>query len=163
MGDDAFGPYAIQVLLSRHEFPPGVSVVDAGTPGLDLTPYILGVSALIVIDTVRSDGPPGTVRTYTKAQLLATPPAPRLSPHDPGLNETLLLLEFSGNGPDDVLLVGVVPDRVETGVGLSDRVRDALPEVEKRVLDELRRLDAPPRAREVAAAPDLWWENPSAP
>ncbi len=162
MGDDALGPYAIQALLSRYEFPPGVSVIDAGTPGLDLTPYILGVSALIVIDTVKSDAPPGTVRTYAKARLLENPPAPRLSPHDPGLKETLLLLEFRGDGPRDVLLVGVVPGRVEAGVGLSDPVRGALPEVERQVLDELRRLDVPPRAREVPAQPDLWWENPPA-
>lgn len=163
MGDDALGPYAIQTLLSRNEFPPGVSVIDAGTPGLDLTPYILGISALIVIDTVKADAPPGTVRTYRREQLLEHPPAPRLSPHDPGLKETLLLLEFRGDGPRDVLLVGVVPARVETGAGLSDPVRLALPEVERLVLEELRRLGVPPRARDVPATPDLWWEEPPAP
>ncbi|MEW6338572.1 MAG: HyaD/HybD family hydrogenase maturation endopeptidase [Acidobacteriota bacterium] len=159
MGDDALGPYAIQTLLSRNEFPPGVSVIDAGTPGLDLTPYILGVSALIVVDTVKADAPPGTVRAYRKGQLLEHPPTPRLSPHDPGLKETLLLLEFRGDGPREVLLVGVVPERVETGVGLTEVVRGALPEVERQVVEELRRLGLPPRARDVPAAPDLWWEK----
>jgi len=79
MGDDALGPYAVRVLQAGWEFPPGVSVTDAGTPGLDLTPYILGVEALIVVDTVKADAPPGTLRLYRKDELLATPPAQRLS------------------------------------------------------------------------------------
>jgi hydrogenase maturation protease len=160
MGDDALGPYAVRVLLAKYEFPPGVSVTDAGTPGLDLTPYILGVEALIVIDTVKSDGPPGSLRLYRKDELLAKPPAPRLSPHDPGLKETLLLLEFRGDAPRDVLLVGVVPEHVGKGIGLTHAVAAALPAVERAVLDELERLGCTAHHAASPAAPDIWWEKP---
>jgi hydrogenase maturation protease len=160
MGDDALGPYAVRVLQATHEFPPGVSVTDAGTPGLDLTPYILGVEALIVIDTVKSDGPPGTLKLYRRDELLARPPAPRLSPHDPGLAETLLLLEFRGDAPRDVLLVGVIPQRVGQGVGLTPAVAGALPAVERAVLDELSRLGCPARQAAAPEVPDIWWEKP---
>lgn len=162
MGDDAVGPYAVRVLQAKYEFPLRVSVTDAGTPGLDLTPYILGVEALIVIDTVKSDGPAGTLRLYRKNELLAGPPALRLSPHDPGLKETLLLLEFRGDAPREVLLVGVVPQHVGKGVGLTATAAAALPAVERAVLDELARLGCPPRRAESPVAPDIWWEKPPA-
>jgi hydrogenase maturation protease len=160
MGDDALGPYAVRVLQAGWDFPPGVSVTDAGTPGLDLTPYILGVEALIVIDTVKSDGPPGTLKLYRRDELLAKPLAPRLSPHDPGLAETLLLLEFRGDAPRDVLLVGVVPGRVGKGIGLTPAAAAALPAVERAVLDELERLGYPARGAASPATPDIWWEKP---
>ncbi len=163
MGDDALGPYAVRVLQSGWDFPPGVSVTDAGTPGLDLTPYVLGVDALIVIDTVNSDGPPGTLKIYRRDELLAKPPGPRLSPHDPGLKETLLLLEFRGDGPREVLLVGVVPGHVGNAVRLTPDVAAALPAVERAVLDELERLGCPARRAASPAVPDIWWEKPPDP
>src|SRR5512138_763879 len=85
MGDDAFGPWVIEELLARWEIPGAVSVVDVGTPGLDLTPYLGGADAVVLVDTVKADGPPGRIHVYEKRELLRLPAAPRLSPHDPGL------------------------------------------------------------------------------
>ena len=45
MGDDGFGPYVIEVLKSRYEFQPSTHVMDVGTPGLDLSPYLGNVDA----------------------------------------------------------------------------------------------------------------------
>jgi len=106
MSDDAFGPYVIRVLEAGYEFPSGVSVVDAGTPGLDLVPFVDGAEALIVVDTVRASGEAGELRTYTRDDILRHAPQARLGPHDPGLKETLLALEFADSGPRDVTLIG---------------------------------------------------------
>ena len=40
MSDDGFGPYVARVLEAFYEFPDDVEVIDVGTPGLDLTPYL---------------------------------------------------------------------------------------------------------------------------
>jgi hydrogenase maturation protease len=160
MGDDALGPTVIKVLEAEYEFPTGVSVQDLGTPGLDLTPYLAGVEALIVVDTVRASGAPGEVRLYRRDEILKHPPQPRLSPHDPGLKEALLTMEFSGSGPREVLLVGVIPAEVRTGVGLSQAVRAAVPAAVAEVVQELARLEVAPRPRPAPAPADLWWERP---
>ena len=52
------------------ELPPEVTVLDAGTPGLDLTLFIEGSQSLIVVDAVKARGSPGKIRTYGKADLL---------------------------------------------------------------------------------------------
>jgi hydrogenase maturation protease len=158
-GDDALGPYAVEMLSACCEFPPGVSVLDAGTPGLDLTPYVAGLDALIVIDAVMASGAPGELRAYRREELLAVAPPPRLSPHDPGLRECLLTLELIGKSPPEVLLVGLIPERIGSGVGLSEPVRSGLPALEAAVLAELSRLGVAAKPRREPCEPNLWWEK----
>jgi hydrogenase maturation protease len=159
MGDDALGPTVIKVLEAEYEFSPRVSVEELGTPGLDLTPYLAGVDALIVVDTVRASGAVGEVRLYRREQILEHRLQPRLSPHDPSLEGALLAIEFSGGGPRQVLLVGVIPGEVRTKLGLSPAVRAAVPQAVAKVVEELDRLGFPPHARLTPAAPELWWER----
>lgn len=160
VGDDAFGPYAVRQFDARYDVDHDVDVQDLGTPGLDLAPHLDGLDALIVVDTVSSDAPPGTLRLYRKAELLAKPTPSRTNPHQPGVKETLLMLELEGEAPAEVLLVGVVPERMETGVGLSDALRNAVPRALEQVAEELARLGHPAAPREVARDPDIWWERP---
>jgi hydrogenase maturation protease len=160
MRDDALGPTVVARLVAGYEFPPGVSVHDAGTPGLDLVPFLAGAEHLIVVDTVRASGGPGEIRLYRTEQILNMPTGPRLSPHDPGLKETLLTLQLQGLAPREVLLVGVIPEQVALGPGVGPVVRAAASKAEAEVLRELDRLGLPARARSRPKAPDLWWEAP---
>jgi len=159
MGDDAFGPWVIQTLLSEYEFPDDVSVEDLGTPGLDLMPYVIDLEALVLVDTVRSAAAPGTVRLYRRDELLKNPPGPRLGPHDPGVQEALLAGEFAGRGPREVLLVGTAPVRAAMGGGLSHALREAVPRAVAEVLRELERLGRPATRRPEPRSPDVWWED----
>jgi hydrogenase maturation protease len=163
MGDDAFGPWVAQVLLAEYEFPPGVSVEDLGTPGLDLIPYVADLEALVLVDTVRSDGPPGTIRLYRRDALLKHAPEARLSPHDPGVKEALLTAEFAGVGPREVLLVGAVPMDSAMGVRLSPPLREAVPLAVAEVLRELARLGWPAARRSAPGRADIWWEAEALP
>jgi hydrogenase maturation protease len=157
MGDDALGPWVIEDLLARWEFPEGVSVVDVGTPGLDLTPYLADAETVILVDTVKAEGPPGAIRVYSRGELLARGPQPRVSPHDPGLAEALFSLDFAGCAPKSVTLVGVVPEKVEKGVRLSPAVRAAVPAASEEIAGRLAWLGLRPRRRPgTRTAP--WWE-----
>jgi hydrogenase maturation protease len=159
MGDDAFGPYVIRVLQARYSFPPEVEVQDLGTPGLDLTAYLTGLTALILLDTVTSKGAAGELCTYRRPDILRHAPQPRLSPHDPSLKEALLMAGLAGGGPQEVLLVGVRPALVATAVGLSTEVRAAVPSAVAAVLAELDRMGFAARLLEDPGLPDVWWER----
>jgi hydrogenase maturation protease len=158
MGDDAFGPWVVQTLLASHAFPEDVRVLDLGTPGLDLLPYVTDVEALVLVDTVRADAPPGSIRLYRGEEILRHAPPPRLSPHDPGVKEALLTADFEGRGPREVLLVGVVPSDTSMGVRLSPALREAVPLAVAAVLAELDRLGGGAVARDLPGHPDIWWE-----
>lgn len=159
MADDAIGPYAIELLASRWELPPGVSALDAGTPGPDLADYLMDVDAAIVVDTVRAPGRAGDLRLFRKEEVEALPTSPRTSPHDPDLRQALLTAELAGRAPAEVLVVGVVPGRIELGTGLTAPVRRVLAAVEAVVVAELRRLGAEPVRRSRPTAPRIWWER----
>ena len=162
MGDDAFGPYVVETLAARYSFPENVRLEDLGTPSLELVGYISDADALIVLDAVHADGRPGEIRTLTRAEILEKPIQPRVSPHEPGLKEALLITEFGGRGPAEVLLVGAIPEKTSTGVGLSPAVREAIPRAVAEVIRELRRLGVEATERGDASGPRVWWEEEAA-
>jgi hydrogenase maturation protease len=158
MGDDALGPTVIAHLLAGFEFPEGVFVEDLGTPGLDLHPHLAGRRSLILVDVVKSKGEPGELRLYRKDEILKHAPGVRVSPHDPGVKEALLALQFAGGDPEEILLVGVIPGQVGHTVGMTDALNQAVPTAAAAVLEELARLGHPAKPKKVSEQPDLWWE-----
>ena len=159
MSDDGFGPYVVRVLDAFYELPPEVQVIDAGTPGLDLTPYLLGADVVIFVDTVKDAGSAGDIHVYSRADILAQPMQPRTSPHDEGVREALLTLMMAGKAPSDAVLIGVIPEWVATGVILSRSVRSSIAPVIGLIMTELERLGCRARMRPVPRHPDTWWER----
>lgn len=157
LGDDAVGPTVAEILAARWELPADVTVEDLGTPSLDLTDYLVGKDCVIFIDAVSEDAEPGTVCTYDRSRILKHGPGLRLTPHDPSLRETLLSLEFTGDGPSDVLLIGVVPNATKMAEGLSEEVTDALPLVVELIRTELERRGVEVVEREQPLPLRLWW------
>jgi hydrogenase maturation protease len=158
-GDDAVGPHVVRVLEARYEVPDGVSVLDAGTPGYDLTAFLVGQDAVVLVDAVRAKGAPGELRTYDKAELLAKKPILAVSPHEPGVREALLNADFMGVTPGTVRLVGVIPSATATGIGLSAEVRAAVPGAVDAVVRELAAAGVALEPRREPREPDLWWEK----
>ncbi len=159
LGDDAAGPSTVHWLQANFIFPPGVSVQEIGTPGLDLLPYVSGRRAVIIVDTVTADAPPGEVLLYRKDQIAMALTRPRLSPHDPGLAEAVACAELAGQAPEHLAVVGIVPASTATGMGLSDAVKEAIPVAGARVVRELEELGKPPRPRPVPLPDRPWWET----
>jgi hydrogenase maturation protease len=161
MSDDGFGPYVARVLEAFYEFPDDVEVIDVGTPGLDLTPYLLDTDAVIFVDTVTADGAPGDTRVYDRSEILKYPPRVRTGPHDPALKEALLTVDAAGAGPVVVTLIGVIPKWIATGVALSPPVSQSVTTVARMVIDELDRLGVRAVPRAVPRRPHIWWETPA--
>jgi hydrogenase maturation protease len=159
MGDDGLGPRVLVELAARYEFPPSLELVEIGTPGLDLIPYLGGLDYLLVIDCVNADAVPGSLRRYDRDEILNGALDCRLGPHDPTLKEALLTAEFADDGPGSVTLIGAVPASQATGAGLSSALLAALPELETQVLAELTTQGYPGRPRSRPRAPDVWWER----
>lgn len=141
LGDDGVGPYVAGILEAAYRFEKGVTVADLGTPGLDLVAHLSGIDGLILIDSVKNDAPPGSVTLYRKEDILRHGPAPvRMDPHSPALSESLLIAELAGEGPQDLLLIGITGEQYEVGAGLSAAAELAAAKAVTQVLLELDRL-----------------------
>ena len=141
LGDDALGLAVVRELDRKYAVPATLSVIDAGSSGLDLASYLLDLEQLIFVDALLAGEPPGTVRTFQHAELLAARPAgPRIAPHEPSIHDALALLSLAGRGPREALLVGVVPESMDVGVELSPAALRALPHALDEVVGHLRRF-----------------------
>jgi hydrogenase maturation protease len=161
-GDDAIGPHVLKVLEASYVLPPEeVFVLDAGTPGYDLTSFLADAEAVILIDSVKAKGGPGEVLVYDKKALLKKAPVLAMSPHEPGVREALMNADFMGVAPKIVRLVGVIPGSVETGIGITPEVRAAVPAAVAQVVKELLALGLRVAPRVPPLEPDLWWEKQS--
>ena len=127
MGDDGFGPAVVRAFNDRYDVGPDVDVIDLGTPGLDLTPWMADSFHVIIVDTVKAKGEPGSLRTYDKADLMKSAPFARTGPHDPGVKECVFTLEFAGRAPEHITVVGAVPDVVGMGIELTPALAAAVP------------------------------------
>jgi hydrogenase maturation protease len=137
MGDDGFGPAVVRRFEQEFQTGEDVAIVDIGTPGLDMTPWLADADHVIIVDTVKSDRPPGTLQVYDKRDVLEHPPIARVGPHDPGLKETLLALDFAERGPRTVTVIGVVPERVALGLELTTTLERAIPAALGAIADAL--------------------------
>jgi len=137
LGDDGVGPAVVRFLESRGALPPDVILEDLGTPSLDLPTYLTGHDLVVFIDAVACDDAPGTLRNFSRAELIAASPGIRISPHEPSVSDALIVLDFAGGAPRDVVMVGVVPQTLDGGMNLSPDVARAVPFAADAVIAEL--------------------------
>jgi hydrogenase maturation protease len=159
MGDDGFGPFVVEALAAAYDLPPNVSAIDLGTPGLDLTPFLSDADVAIVVDTVRAEGRAGDLRTYQREDMFKHGPPLRLGPHDPGLAQTLLTLEFAGCAPREVSVVGVIPQTTAPCGRLTPTLRAAVPGAIRAIVAQLEAVGVSlaPRTSPLPVSP--WWER----
>ncbi len=136
LGDEGIGVRVVEELQGL-QLPDGVKAIEGGTAGLGLVGLMEGYQRVIVVDAADMGHPPGRVVRFTPAEVqFKTAEAP-LSLHQIGLGEVLALAEALEVAPDKLVIVGVQPDRIEGGVGLSPEVEGAIPQVIGIILDEL--------------------------
>jgi hydrogenase maturation protease len=121
--DDGVGIHAIRELAQCP--PPRAELVEVGTRALDALGLLERSDAVIAIDAVMAEGTPGSVYRFDvqEAQETRGP----TSPHSIGIVEALRLLPESSR--PRVTVIGVEPERMDVGMELSPRVREALPRV----------------------------------
>jgi len=159
-GDDGIGPHVARLLAASYEFPEGVTCEDFGTPGYELTTFIMDRDAVVLVDAVKLKGAPGEVHVVDKDELLKRPMPGVVSAHEPGVREALLNAQFNEVLPKVFKLIGVIPEQTESNATLSPVVRDAIPRAIKGVLMELEKVGVVPVPRNPPLDPELWWEKP---
>ena len=140
--DDGVGPAAIAWLRQTRVAPPGTRLLDGGTLGLSLLPYLEDARRVILVDAVAADACAGTL-VRLEGTDVGPAVAARLSPHQVGVADLLEGARWHGREPERLVLLGIVPQSIELGVGLSDVVRRALPQLADLVCAEAHASGCP--------------------
>jgi hydrogenase maturation protease len=151
--DEGFGVRCVEALIEGWEFAPHVELADGGTQGIALMSMVQSADRLLILDAVDYGREPGTlVRVEGEAvpRFLASN---KMSLHQMGFQEVLMLSLLCGRYPRSVLLVGCQPEWLEDyGGSLRPVVRAAMAPALEAALEQLQAWGAAPRRREQPLA-----------
>ncbi len=135
MRDEGAGVEVVRRLPLRYELPKEVRCLDGGTAGIALVDRIMSARRLIVVDVVSTGDAAGSVVRFTPNQVASTTRF-LSSAHQIGIPELLAIAEFEGRAPKTVI-VGIVPEDISPGEGLTETTESAVERAVERVAAEL--------------------------
>lgn len=138
-GDDGLGIVAVERLRARYDWPENVQLVDGGTLGLQLLPVLEAAERAILIDAIRADAEPGTI-VRLQGDAVANRLPQRLSPHEIGVADLLFGSRLLGHSPDPLVLLGIIPEKLDWGVERSEVVDEQIDDLVGFVVKEARKL-----------------------
>ncbi|RPJ69064.1 MAG: hydrogenase maturation protease [Acidobacteria bacterium] len=140
--DDGVGVVAAQMIAETRSVPEGVQVLDGGTLGLALLPYLEDAAQAILVDAIETDAPPGTL-VRLEGDEVGPAVASRLSVHQVGVADLIEAARWRDRIPPTLVLLGIVPATTELRVDLSPAVQAALPALLDSICGEAARLGFP--------------------
>jgi len=138
--DDGVGSQAIQRLRNDARVPEGVTLIEGGTLGLELLPYIWDCSYLLVLDAVDIGESPGTLVRMSNQELQTLPS--KGSVHQLGVADLLVGLRVLARQQPTVVLLGVQPATTDWGTELSPAVEAVMRSLIEAAVAELIRVGA---------------------
>ena len=152
LADEGVGVRVIEHLLARYDFPEGVRVMDGGTLGLDLLPYLEDASRLLVVDAVQARKAPGTLVRLVGDEVPVFLDVSKVSAHQEGLQDLLAVATLKGYLPDEVVFWGAQIESLGVGLELSPAVAAQVDALGEKVLAELARWGIKPRDKDTRQA-----------
>jgi hydrogenase maturation protease len=154
--DEGFGVRCAELLAERYRVPPEVRVLDGGTQGLYLLPYVQEARRLVVFDAVDYGLAPGMLRLVEDGEVPRFMGAKKMSLHQTGFQEVIAAAELTGRCPREMLLVGVQPVELDDfGGSLRPLVRARVPVAVEIAALRLRRWGVTLPLRAPGAGPRL--------
>jgi len=136
LSDDGVGVHAARRLQADPRLPAGVSILDGGTMGLELGPFVSDASRVLILDAINTGETPGTLTRMTGGDLLGT--SRGMSVHQLGVADLIATLALASTKPQDIVVLGVQPAYTDWGTSLSPAVEAALAGLVDAAIEHLR-------------------------
>jgi hydrogenase maturation protease len=150
--DEGFGVRCVEALDAEWQFGDDVTVLDGGTQGLYLLPFLEEARRLIVFDAVDYGKTPGDMVIAKDDDVPRFMGAKKMSLHQTGFQEVIACASLAGRLPESMMLIGVQPEQLEEfGGSLRDVVKQQIPRALKVALEQIGQWGIPyaPRTSRV--------------
>lgn len=137
LSDEGFGVHCIRHLEKNYIFPDSVELYDGGTLGIMVTHKFEEAEQIYILDVIDGEGTPGELRRFEKEDIMLDRIPVKLSPHQIGIQETLLMSELRGFCPERVTLLGVLPVSLDASDQLSATVQGRLEDIARIIIEDL--------------------------
>lgn len=121
--DEGFGVRAVEAMAETYAVPDNVKLLDGGTQGLYLLPFLEEADALLVFDAIDYGLPPGTLKVIRNEDVPAFMGAKKMSLHQTGFQDVIATAQLLDRCPPQMVLIGCQPVELEDyGGGLRPEV-----------------------------------------
>jgi hydrogenase maturation protease len=147
--DEGFGVRCVEAINAAYEFDANVTVLDGGTQGLYLLPYLEEARRLIVFDAVDYGKQPGEMVIARDDEVPRFMGAKKMSLHQTGFQEVIACASLADRLPESMMLIGVQPEQLEDfGGSLRDIVKQQIPRAIEVALLQMRQWGITYRTRQ---------------
>ena len=142
--DEGFGVRCVEALNAAWQFGDDVTVLDGGTQGLYLLPFLEEARRLIVFDAVDYGKTPGEMVIARDDDVPRFMGVKKMSLHQTGFQEVIACASLAGRLPESMTLIGVQPEQLEDfGGSLRDIVKAQIPRALEVALEQARQWGIP--------------------
>lgn len=138
LSDEGAGLRVVEQLVTTYELPKEVQALDGGTLGLDLLHYLEGVDNLLIIDAVEMGEDPGAI-IRLEGEKVPSFLSMKMSPHQIGIPDMLFAAKLRDIYPRNVVLWGIQPGSLETGLDLTPPVAEQVDVLVEKSVEQLVR------------------------
>jgi hydrogenase maturation protease len=138
MRDDGVGVQAVKAVQERFEVPPELDIVDGGTSGLDLLPFLEGRDRVLFVDAVDFGQEPGFMGELENDAIPAFFVQNKASLHHIGLADVLATARLMNILPPEICLIGIQPQVIEMGLELTEVMQGKLDLLVSRITEKLQ-------------------------
>lgn len=111
--DEGFGVRTVEALHAGWELPGNVRVMDGGTQGIFLLPWVRSADRLLIFDAVDFGLAPGSLHLVRNDDVPRFMGAKKMSMHQTGFQEVLSSADLAGELPEELALIGVQPELLD--------------------------------------------------
>jgi hydrogenase maturation protease len=147
LSDEGFGVHFVRHLEKFYEIPENVELYDGGTLGIMVHFKFEEADKVILVDVVDTAGEPGDIFRYDREEIMLKKIPVKMSPHQIGLQEMLLLSEMRDAPQSDLTFYGIVAGSLDPGDQLSAPLQQGLEKVAGLVVEDLRSVGVELRRR----------------
>jgi hydrogenase maturation protease len=120
MSDEGVGCVLINQFIAQSDKYPSVEFIDAGTGGMSILHLIAGREKAVLIDCAYMGTKPGTIKKFKPDEVESLKKLAHHSLHEADMLKVIELAKQLDQCPQEVVIFGIQPGKVEAGQGLSE-------------------------------------------
>lgn len=137
MADEGIGCLIVQQLLTQADKYPNVDFIDVGTGGISILHLIANRHKVILVDCAYMGEKQGTMKKFRPEDVKSIKKLAHQSLHEADIIKILALAKHLKQYPEQVIIFGIEPEKIEPGQNLSKTLKEKLDDYVAEISEEL--------------------------
>ena len=146
--DEGIGLYAVKYIKENYDLMPNINILDGGTLGFKLMPLLQEFEHVIIVNTSSDDSTKAGSITIKESEEFIEGSLIKKTANEVEIAEMLQICSLSENMAETTIISIAPEDIISVEVGLSDSIKEALPEFLDNIFQLLKKKGVSVRKRE---------------